>query len=227
MALQAEVIEFLIPSENNKTLFVWNLQPCLSDAEIYNCLCSTFSEFGLLYSLRVCENASQAEPGYYAVVKFFSAVDASRAQSATDGKTLFQHSPVKVRLCTKLNERGFHYRSYTLNSTKCQELANYYLGFNGWTKQIILLQNISGTEQLEDEEAKLLPSRNLKFLCVVEINFRNHAVHSRGVGVAEEDLENNKDPTEYIMKLRKVQKFAVQKAVSDAFQKVLLIILGE
>lgn len=59
-------------------------------------LFAVFSQFGLLYSVRVFPNAAVAGPGFYAVIKFYSSRDARRAQKACDGKPLFQTSPVKV-----------------------------------------------------------------------------------------------------------------------------------
>lgn len=55
-----------------------------------------FSKFGPLYSVRARRNAAVAGPGYYAIIKFYSAGDASRAQRACNGQRLFQKSPLKV-----------------------------------------------------------------------------------------------------------------------------------
>lgn len=55
-----------------------------------------FSKFGPLYSVRVHRNAAVAGPGYYAIIKFYSAGDASRAQRTCNGQRLFQKSPLKV-----------------------------------------------------------------------------------------------------------------------------------
>lgn len=35
MELEADIIEFRVPSENNKTLFIWGIQPSLTEAHIY------------------------------------------------------------------------------------------------------------------------------------------------------------------------------------------------
>lgn len=224
MDILAEIIEFKAPTDNNKTLFVWNITASLSEEETYILLMKTFSEFGLLYSIRVCKNAIVAEPGFYAIVKFYSSRDASRAQRACDKKVLFQDSPLKVRLCTK--QKGYQHAGCGLNSVKCQDVANHYLGFNGWSKRIIMIQNISGFDDLEDEDTEAEPEgKSLKYLCVIEVALHKHGLCSRGVGVGEENLENPKDPLEIVMKTGKTQKFAVQKALSDAFQKILLVVL--
>ncbi|XP_077605102.1 RAD52 motif-containing protein 1, partial [Crocuta crocuta] len=59
-------------------------------------LFTVFSQFGLLYLVRVFPNAAVARPGFYAIIKFYSAKNAYRAQKACDQKQLFQNSPVKV-----------------------------------------------------------------------------------------------------------------------------------
>ncbi|XP_069490156.1 RAD52 motif-containing protein 1 isoform X6 [Ambystoma mexicanum] len=229
MATSVEIIEFRVPTENNKTLFVWNITARMSEEETYIYLMKIFSEFGLLYSIRVCRNAAVAEAGYYAIVKFFSSRDASRAQIKCDKQVLFQEVPLKVRLCTK--QKGYLQLGRGLNSVKCQDVANHYLGFNGWSKRIVMIQNISGFEDMEEEDAEKgteaePDAKSLKYLSVIEIQLHKHGLCSRGVGVAEEKLQNPNDPLEIAMMTGKIQKFAVQKALSDAFQKILLVVLG-
>ncbi|EPY73465.1 hypothetical protein CB1_007024007 [Camelus ferus] len=55
-----------------------------------------FSQFGLTYSVGASPNVAVACPGFYAIIEFYSARDARRAQKACDQKQLFQNSPVKV-----------------------------------------------------------------------------------------------------------------------------------
>ncbi|XP_037742897.1 RAD52 motif-containing protein 1 isoform X3 [Chelonia mydas] len=221
MALAAgpEVLGFRVPAESGQALLVWGLE---EGAE--HSLFSAFSEFGLLYSVRVHRNAAVAGPGYYALVKFYSARDASRAQRACHRQRLFQKSPLKVCICTR--QKTFKQQVLALRSYKCKELANYYLGFNGWSNRIIMLQNISGFD-VENEELGGLPeSRCLKYLCIVEVMLPHHGICTRGLGVAEAHVENGRDPLEFVMKTGNVQKLAVEKALSAAFQKILLIVLG-
>uniref|UniRef100_A0A8P0P9K7 RRM domain-containing protein n=1 Tax=Canis lupus familiaris TaxID=9615 RepID=A0A8P0P9K7_CANLF len=98
-------------------------------------LVTAFSQFGLLYSVGVFPNAAVARPGFCAIIKFYSARDAHRAQRACHEKHLFQNSPLKVHLGTK--HKAVQHQALALNSSQCQELANYYFGFNGWSKRII------------------------------------------------------------------------------------------
>ncbi|XP_056405156.1 RAD52 motif-containing protein 1 isoform X3 [Hyla sarda] len=189
--MDPEVVTFTIPIENNKIVFVWNITARLPEGEIYCSMLKVFSQFGPLYSLKLVPNASVAGPGYYAVLKYYSSQSARRAQAACDKKNLFQDTPVKVQICIK--QKGFPYKSLELYSQKCQELANYYLGFNGWCKRIIALQNISGLDDNPEMESDPQELGKLRYLCVVEVILPYHGVCSRGVGVAEECLEKQND----------------------------------
>ncbi|NXO05428.1 RDM1 protein, partial [Rhinopomastus cyanomelas] len=216
----AEVVEFRVPAGRARTLLVWGLEP---EPGLEHSLFSAFSKFGPLYSVRAHRNAAVAGPGYYAIIKFYSAVDASRAQQACNGQRLFQKSPMKVCVCTK--QKGFQEQALTLNSTKCQELANHYLGFNGWCSRIITLQNVSGFDSENEELGKVSQKRSVKYLCAVEVTLPGHGVQTRGVALGEADIENSEDPLEFVAATRRVQKLAVGKALSSAFQKILLVVL--
>ncbi|KAG8447014.1 hypothetical protein GDO86_014456 [Hymenochirus boettgeri] len=215
--MDPEIVSFTIPTESNKIVFVWNISALRSEEEIYFSLLQVFSQFGALYTLKIFPNAG--DPGYYAVIKYYCARDARRAQEACDHKNLFQDSPLKVRVCVK--QKGFQYKSLLLNSSRCQDLANHYLGFNGWSKRIIALQNISGLDEDEGDPQEEIKQR---YLCVLEVLIPAYGVSSRGVGVAEETLIKQKDPTDFLQKTGNLQKYAAQKALSDAFQKILLLV---
>ncbi|XP_074080485.1 RAD52 motif-containing protein 1 isoform X1 [Macrotis lagotis] len=220
----AEVLSFTVPSGSDKTLFVWDLSPGPEAEALQHSLFTVFSEFGLLYSIRVFPNAPDVTPGFYAIVKFYSSRDANRAQKACDKKELFQKSPVKVRLCT--GRKMHQYPIYPLSSFKCQELANYYLGFNGWSKRIIMLQKVSDFRHKEDTSpAKLSTRQSMTYFCALEVVLPAYECQSRGTGIAEEYMEHQEDPLEFLMKKKKTQKLAIQKALSDAFQKLLLVVL--
>ncbi|XP_067869317.1 RAD52 motif-containing protein 1 isoform X2 [Heterodontus francisci] len=183
--LQTEIVDFKVPTGNNKTLFVCNILPRESEAEIYDCILKTFSEFGLLYSVRVCRNATVAEPGYYAVIKFYSALKAYRAQNVTNKQCLFQRIPLK-------------------------------------------LQNISDTDGCDENTQELVqPERkNIKYICIMEVKFINYGMSCRGFGISEAFDQDATDPLNFALKLGRAQKSATQKALSDAFQKILLVVLG-
>lgn len=35
MAVQVDLVEFVVPVENNKTVFVWNIEPSQTHADVY------------------------------------------------------------------------------------------------------------------------------------------------------------------------------------------------
>ncbi|XP_051496407.1 RAD52 motif-containing protein 1 isoform X2 [Apus apus] len=186
-------------------------------------LFSAFSKFGPLYSVRAHRNAAVAGPGSYAIIKFYSAGDASRAQRACHGQSLFQKSPLKVCVCTK--QKGFQQQALALNSNKCQELANHYLGFNGWSSRIITLQNVSGFDCEDEGLGEPLQKPPVKYLCAAEVTLPHHGLRTRGAALGEAEVEDTGDPLGLVTASRRAQKLAVGKALSSAFQKILLIIL--
>ncbi|NXU48340.1 RDM1 protein, partial [Turnix velox] len=216
----AEVLQFRVPAGSRYTLLVWGLE---EEAGLEHSLFSAFSKFGPLYSLKTHRNAAVAGPGCYAVVKFYSAGDARRAQLACNGQKLFQKSPLKVCLCTK--QKGFQQQVLALSSNKCQELANHYLGFNGWSSRIITLQNMSGFDGENEDLGETSQKPSVKYLCAVEVTLPHHGLRSRGVALSEVDVESSEDPLQFVTATRRAQKLAAGKALSCAFQKILLIVL--
>ncbi|XP_029402223.1 RAD52 motif-containing protein 1 isoform X2 [Mus pahari] len=180
----AELISFVVPTQSDKVLLVWELSAGPPAEALSHSLFTVFSQFGLLYSVRVFPNAAVARPGFYAIIKFYSSRDAQRAQKACDGKPLFQTSPVKVRLGTR--HKALQHQAFALNSSRCQELANYYFGFNGWSKRIIKLQELSG---LNDAALDVpMQKGNPQFFCAVEVVLPSYGCRSPGVGISEEPL---------------------------------------
>ncbi|NXF78461.1 RDM1 protein, partial [Sclerurus mexicanus] len=132
-------------------------------------------------------------------------------------------SPGQVVVCPQ--QKGFQQQTPALSSNKCQELANHYLGFNGWSSRIIMLQNVSGFDGENEETGKTSQKGSVKFLCAQEVTLPNHGVRSRGVALGEADVGTGEDPLEFLTATRRAQKLTVGKALSAAFQKILLIIL--
>ena len=120
------------------------------------------------------------------------------------------------------------HNALALNSSRCQELANYYFGFNGWSKRIIKLQDLSDPEEERENEDIVAPlqRQSLKFFCALEVVLPSYECRSPGVGMAEEPLDNLKEgPLSLLMKRKKTQKLAIQKAKTDGFQKLQIVVL--
>ncbi|XP_048101701.1 RAD52 motif-containing protein 1 isoform X2 [Alosa alosa] len=203
MEIVADIIEFRVPSENNKTLFVWDILPDNSEAYVYEAIWNVFSAFGALYLVKVCPNAALAKPGFYAM----------------------------VRLSTRVNS-AFQLNAKPLSHARCQELANHYLGFNGWSTHILTMKDFSscsrpgtGIDGLPEGGSGSQESF-LKYGCMVEVTFPQHGTSCRGIGVTEEPLDGDERLEEVLWKRGKLQKWARDKAVVNAFEKVLLVVLG-
>nr|XP_031541731.1 RAD52 motif-containing protein 1-like [Vicugna pacos] len=70
---------------------------------------------------------------------------------------------LQVRLGTR--HKMVQPNALALSSSRCQELANYYFGFNGWSKRIIKLQDLSDLEERENEDIVApVQKQSLKFL---------------------------------------------------------------
>ncbi|XP_036944179.1 RAD52 motif-containing protein 1 isoform X2 [Acanthopagrus latus] len=223
--MEVDILEFQVPVENNKTLFVWDIQPSHTEAQIYEDLYAVFSSFGPLYLLKVCPNAPLNPPGFYALIKFYSAAQASKAQRQTDGRSLFQSSPLKVRLSSKHTPHFLCDSSRPLSHARCLELANHCLGFNGWTSDIITLKELTNEEEEEEEEGGGGQWRRLKFGCLLQLSFPHHAQTTRAAAVVE-DRFTCTGPDVLLQKRCKLQKVVREKALVQAFATVLLILLG-
>ncbi|CAK7291322.1 RAD52 motif-containing protein 1 [Vulpes lagopus] len=158
-------------------------------------LFTAFSQLGLLYSGGVFPNAPVARPGFCAIIKLYSARDAHRAQQACHEKHLFQNSPVKLQDLSDLEERG----------------------------------NEDTTEPFQKQ--------SLKFFCALEVVLPSYEGKSLGVGMVEEPLDKLQEglftvevewsggPLSFLMKRKTTQKLPIKKAMSDAFQKLLVVVL--
>ncbi|KAF3700666.1 RAD52 motif-containing protein 1 [Channa argus] len=224
--MEVDILEFVVPVDNSKTLFVWDIQPSLPEDQIYDRLVGLFSSFGPLYLVKLSSNALLHPPGFSALIKFYSAAQALKAQRFTDGHSLFQSSPLKVRLSSKQTPH-FLSHSRPLSHTRCLELANYCLGFNGWTSDIITLKELPDKEEVggsKDEECGGERWGRLRFGCLLQLSFPHHGQMTRGAAVVEDSFTCT-GPNVLLQKRCKLQRLVREKALVQAFTTVLLILL--
>ncbi|KAM9780425.1 RAD52 motif-containing protein 1 [Neosynchiropus ocellatus] len=222
--MDLEILEFVVPVESNKTLFVWNIEPSQTEAQLQENLFATFSGFGPLYMLKVCQNDPLSASGFYAVIKFYSAAQAPLAQRRADGQLLFQGVPLKVRLASK-QSREHLAEGRPLGHAKCTELANHFLGFNSWSSEIITLKQLSEEDDDEEEEEEEGGRRTLRFGCLMQLTFPQHGRTTRGAAVVEETFTCT-GPEMLLQKRCQLQKLVRQKALAEAFHSVLLVRLA-
>ncbi|CAL1589164.1 unnamed protein product [Knipowitschia caucasica] len=233
-----EVVEFTVPVENNKTLFVWNLEETRPEHELWVALWSLFSSFGPLYLLKLSLSRDRLGPGpalgsgpgsSSALVKFFSSRHAAQAQRATHGSTALQATPLKVCLSSKKTPH-FLSRTIPLSHARCLNLANHCLGFNGWSSDIITLKELDPDLDLHqgldsDQDLDLDPDRvRLTLGCVVQLHFPFHHLTTRGSAVQQETLTRS-DPCRSLLRGR-LQRAVREKALVQAFSNVQLLLLG-
>ncbi|KAM3597322.1 uncharacterized protein V6R79_003089 [Siganus canaliculatus] len=220
--VKVDVLEFLVPVDNNKALFVWGIEPWPTEAQIYDHLSGVFLTFGPLYLLKVFPNAPLSPPGFYALVKFYSAAQASAAQRQTDGRRLFQRTPLKVRLSSKQTPHFLSGSSQLLSHARCLELANHCLGFNGWTSEIVTLKQLTN----EEEEDRGERWRRLKFGCLLRLHFPRHHQTTSAAAVVEDTFTCS--GAELLLQKRcQLQKRVREKALVQAFSRVLLLLIGD
>uniref|UniRef100_A0A673Y5F0 RAD52 motif containing 1 n=1 Tax=Salmo trutta TaxID=8032 RepID=A0A673Y5F0_SALTR len=124
-----------------------------------------------LYLVKVCPNAAVVEPGFYALVKYFSAAQAWKMVS-----------PLFVKLSTKQYPNFLH-NSKPLSHRKCQDFANHYMGFNGWHTHIVTLKDISNC----DDAGRLSTTPGdpqeitRKYGCIMEVTFPQHGLRNTNV----------------------------------------------
>ncbi|XP_043956084.1 RAD52 motif-containing protein 1 [Gambusia affinis] len=224
--MEVDILEFKVPTDNNKTVFVWDIPPVPTQDQVYEQLHHVFSSFGPLYLLKLCPNAPLHPPGFYAIIKFYSAAHAANAQRLTDGCPLLHNSALKVKLSSKQTPHFLSGRNSPLSHARCLDLANHYLGFNGWTSDIITLKELTNEEEGEDEEEDVGGARQrLRFGCMMKLGFPRYGVTTRGAAVVEETF-NCTGPDVLLQRRCKLQRSVREKALVQAFSSVLLILLG-
>nr|XP_031530804.1 RAD52 motif-containing protein 1-like [Vicugna pacos] len=56
------------------------------------------------------------------------------------------------RVCLGTRRKAVQLNALALSSSRCQELANFYFGFNGWSKRIIKVSYFSWKQCGQGEE---------------------------------------------------------------------------
>ena len=221
----AELVSFAVPTGSDKTLLVWGLSSGpMAEAFI---LCSQSSP-----SSAFCIRSKSSQTQQWPVLDFMPSSSFIQRGMLTEPKRHATRSSFSRNLQGRFRLGTQHkvvqHNALALNSSRCQELANYYFGFNGWSKRIIKLQDLSDPEEERENEDIVAPlqRQSLKFFCALEVVLPSYECRSPGVGMAEEPLDNLKEgPLSLLMKRKKTQKLAIQKAKTDGFQKLQIVVL--
>ncbi|XP_076437607.1 RAD52 motif-containing protein 1-like [Babylonia areolata] len=226
MAPTVEIIDFKRPVANCKNLFLTNIKTNeMNEADITNALYKAFSPFGLLYEIQVFPNRQQtfkasAKQGdlvasYYAFVKFYSYNSAQKARMTLNNYLKVGKEQCKITNAKRCKETD---EGQTLYMSKCQELANHYLGFDGWISAIRCLE-----EDAEDCGGGGGGPR-VRFFCVVDLTFPRQGLTTHGIGAWEERYFLQ-DPASKSSAYHKARKRSYQRALEHAFTQVLLVVV--
>ncbi|KAL3884169.1 hypothetical protein ACJMK2_030389 [Sinanodonta woodiana] len=183
-----------------------------------------FGKYGLVYGVQVFPVKWQLDEkktgnhsgGYYGFVTFYSSLSAARSKDDLNNKVVIEGNECKISFAKRKKKVQ---ESTILHFTRCRELANYYLGFNGWSSQIKLLYEEAG----QADSANDTPS--VKYVCVVRLDFPHQKLHTDGMGAWQESYIKQ-DPVSRGRAVCKCKKLAFQRALENSFSRVLLIILS-
>lgn len=222
--MNVEIIDFYRPDASRRNLYITNIPQILTENDIVAKFHEIFEPYGLVYGAQVFpgqirkretagKETTTAGGGYYAFVTFYSVTAATRAKEDLNSVVLLDDNECKIAFARRKKDAT---EKQVLHFTRCYELTNYYLGFNSWSTAIKTL--------FEDKEslAETEQTKTVKFVCLVELCIRD--LKTDGVGVWEETFLKT-DPVSKIKAVCKCKKLCQQRALENAFSRVLLVVL--
>ncbi|PIK55168.1 hypothetical protein BSL78_07898 [Apostichopus japonicus] len=224
-SVTAEVIRFMSPQSERTNLYVTGLMELkLSSEQIYIKLHTVFSEFGLLYEIQVFpstkhgpqeeedkDHAEISSRSYYAFVKFYSSFAAAKAVATLNKKYLIHGKLLKVSFATRKVKDD-----YPLHYSACCSLAQYYLGFNGWSSHVVHIH-----EDKDHGDPTLV-----RFLCATKLNIPKHHITCEGIGLSENTFPDVNDLRSRLEAIKKTRRNSFSRAMENAFQQIALVVLS-
>ncbi|KAK2165154.1 hypothetical protein LSH36_54g07006 [Paralvinella palmiformis] len=227
--MNIDIIEFVRPDDNKNSLYITGVSETIEQNELYDILYEKFSPFGLLYEVFIMDSRlsttvdpnqldsvtkkSHSCPGsLYAFVKFYSQRAAARAKRELTGQLCIAGNCIKIQYSTRQPPA----EAVSLYHNKCYELANYYLGFNGWSISIIMCK--------ENKEHSVIKPDQVQYICGVKLHIPCHGLTTEGYGVATTSYDNKDPPTKGVAVCR-AKKQAHQQAVQNGFCHLIIIVL--
>ena len=207
-----EIIEFKIPHGSTTLLYLPQVivTGSLSIEQVYRVLFDYFSKWGLLYNLTVtpCEEAVAES---YCYLRYYSSRAASIARRDNRGHMVVgEEEKVMFKLASHVT--GGAAVQLPLAKYKCEELANYYLGFNGWSSCVLYHKREEVGEKM------------IRVVSIVKLNFVKVGLSCEGAGKFELDVDG--DELEALRIVGEVGKRARGEAMQAAWSKVVLIVVG-
>ncbi|XP_061411755.1 RAD52 motif-containing protein 1 [Lethenteron reissneri] len=207
-----ELLRFSLPSERSKSVRVRGV-PRVS-TELHD----LFSTVGPIFSLRLTDSGER-DGCQQAFVRFYSFRDAARAARVLHRRP-FAGSILRVQQC--VDRAGDVLRELPLSRQYCCNLANYYFGFNGWSNSILgnsVSRGAAGNTLVRGDATE--PALTVRAVCAVEVLVPAFEIAARGFGEDEEVVQNQAMER---TKLAKMKKMAMDKALSNAFSKIIILL---
>ena len=175
---QVEVIEFKNPT--TQRLYFSQIIWFDSEAALIDLLQSKISLYGLVHSVIAKEVESQEDGYWYAYIDMYSENAVEKACNELKNNFLINSKVCKIR-----KVKGRH-TDFPLAKDKCETLANFYLGFNGWTSQLLYHRHESTEVSRLQNNVSKSDIRTEKYASAVRLHLpyvQNGNITVEGVGI--------------------------------------------
>jgi RAD52 motif-containing protein 1 len=225
MSSTLEVIDFYRPDDNTKNIYISNIPSTVVETQLTEYLYKSFSQFGLLYEVQIlaasCDSdgiiangndSNDAKTGcLYAFVKFYSSRCAANALNHCSSCLCLAGQQLRVKYASRKKS----VKSVHLYISKCYELANFYLGFNGYCTSVLMMKcEIKGSAD----------AKSVYSVCKVELCLPCHGLRTTATGRSVQPC-NTPDST--CTARCRAMKLAYQTAVELSFTHLLLVIVND
>jgi len=206
-----EILEFKIPHGSSTLLYLPQITVVDMDEEqVYTALYDYFSKWGLLYNINV-KKSEEVDEDWYCYVRYYSTRAASMARRDNRGSVVLLDGKMQFKVSSHTKCGGS--MQLPLAKHKCEELANYYLGFNGWSSKILYHRR----EEVGKGRARVVS--------VVRLDLVKVGLSCEGAGQHEVEVEGV-DRMEEARLVAEVGKRAKGEALQAAWSKVVLVVVG-
>lgn len=213
--IDIELIPFQNPTIPN--LYIPKIRWLESSSELIETIKTAFSKFGLIHSV-FADKSGEEQHSWFAYVTFFSLSSVAKAKK--DLHQVWTVNDEKVSVIQKV--RNSH-TDLPLSVRNCEELANHYLGFNGWNSKI--LYHRLEADPMSDVETG--SKKAVKYCSAIELTFKVYpGLRCEGAGMASYEFDAQK-PEEKAKAMHFAQKHSRSAALQNAFAKVILVIVND
>lgn len=103
-----------------------------------------------------------------------------------------------------------------LSLSHCEELANFYLGHDGWNSQVLYLK--------KEDEVMVGSDIHQTYCCAIRLTFKGRDKAVEGAGLADAKFSSS-SPDQKCAEIGKARKMAKAAAMKHAFAKLLLVVV--